>query len=195
MYAHWLEATGRFDRGVEEMDRALDLDPVAPSIHSCMAEILFHARRYDQAVRQCGVTLEIAPRFAGVLGWMGMAHALGGRIEPGLDALREGLRRRPGDSRLEAFLGTACAMAGRREEARECVDRLVALAGRGYVEPLFLAWPHAALGDTEEAFAWLARACDGHSQWAHLLGVDPLLDPLRADPRFDAFRARVGVTP
>ena len=191
MLAHWNEAAGRFDRSLEEMRRALDLDPVAPGLHSCLAEILFHGRRYDEAVRQCGVTLEIAPDFAGTRGWMGMAHVLSGRCEPGLDELREGLLQRPGDARLEALFGTACAIAGRRDEAAACIGRLDALTRQRYVDPVFLAWPHAALGHLEDAFMWLTRACDGHAQWAHLMQVDPLLDPLRPDPRFAALQARL----
>lgn len=191
MVAHWHEAMGRFDRALEEMHRALEIEPVAPGIHSCLAEILFHARRYDEAVRQCGTALEIAPSFAGALGWMGMAHVQSGRIGAGLEVLEEGLRQRPGDPRIEALHGTACAIAGREEEARATIERLVADSRQKYVDPLFLAWPHAALGYADDAFSWLARACEEHSQWAHLIQVDPLLDALRSDPRFAALEARM----
>jgi tetratricopeptide (TPR) repeat protein len=184
MAAHWHEVMGHFDRALAGMDRALELEPVAPSIHSCLAQILFHARRYDEAVRQCGVTLEISPSFTGVYGWLGMAHVHGGRVDVGLATLEEGLRQRPGDPRLEALLGFTCALAGREGEARACLDRLHAMSGRTYVDPYFMAWPHAALGQADAAFEWLIRARDEHSQWLYVLKVDPLLDALRADARF-----------
>ena len=103
MYAHWHEAMGRFGDALAEMGAALDVEPVAPALHSCLVQILFHARRYDEAVRESGLTLEMAPHWAGTYGWMGMAHVLAGRPEVGVEALREGLRLRTGDARLEAL--------------------------------------------------------------------------------------------
>jgi TolB-like protein/Tfp pilus assembly protein PilF len=191
MYAHWHEAMGRFDRALAEMNAALELEPVAPALHSCFAEILFHARRYDETVRQCGLTLEMAPGFAGVYGWAGMAHVLAGRASAGLEALREGLERRPGDPRLEALQGTAYALVGRKDEARASVKRLDALAVQKYVDPYFRAWPHVALGDPDAAFTRLGQAYDDHSQWIYLLRVDPLLDGLRSDPRLEDLTARM----
>jgi serine/threonine-protein kinase len=184
MVAHWHEAMGRFDRALAEMDRALELEPVAPGIHSCLAQILFHGRRYDEAARQCGVTLEITPSFTGVYGWLGMAHIQGGRVDVGLATLEEGLRLRPGDPRLEALLGFACALAGREDGARAGLERLRAMSSRRYVDPYFMVWPHAALGQADAAFDWLIRARDEHSQWLYVLKVDPLLDGLRPDGRF-----------
>jgi serine/threonine-protein kinase len=191
MLGHWNAVFGRFDRALGEMRLALDVDPVAASLNSCLAEILFYARRYDETVRQCGVTLEIAPGFTGVFGWMGMAHILGGRPDAGLEALREGVRARPGDARLDALLGTACAMAGERDEAAARIDRLHSLAERKYVDPLYMAWVHVGLGHVEEAFDCLTLAYEEHSQWIPSMGVDPLLDPLRLDPRFAGLRARL----
>ena len=191
MYAHWHEAMGRFGDALAEMSAALDVEPVAPALHSCFVQILFHARRYDEAVRESGVTLEMAPGWAGTYGWMGMAHLLAGRVEAGMESLREGLRRRPGDPRLDALLGTGQALTGDCEAARRCVERLRSTALDRYVDPYFSVWPLAAAGDTDAAFARLAEACDEHSQWAYVVKVDPLLDSLRDDPRFAATLARL----
>ena len=184
MCAHLHSALGRPAEALVEMDRALELEPAAPGLHSCLAEVLFHAGRYDEAVRQCGLTLEMAPNFAGVYGWMGMAHVLSGRVEVGLEALQEGLRQRPDDPRLEALLGAACAMAGRGDEARACLERLASAPPGRYVDPYYMMWPHVALGDTEAAISWLTRALEAHSPWIYLLMVDPLLKELRSDPKF-----------
>ena len=45
---------------------------------------------------------------------------------------------------------------------------------------------YGALGDTDEAFEWLDRAYEERSPWIGYMNVDPRLDPLRSDPRFDA---------
>ena len=184
MMAHLHETLGRFDAALAAMDKALGLEPVAPGLHSCLAHILYFARRFDAAVRQCQATLEIAPSFAGIYGWLGMADVLRGRTGEGLAALGEGLRQRPGDPRLTALLATAHALAGDHAAARRGLAELEGLARQRYVDPHLQAWPRVALGDFEDAFAWLRRAHEGHSEWLYLLRVDPLLDKLRPDPRF-----------
>jgi serine/threonine-protein kinase len=184
MYAHCAAFTGRLDSAVAEIKLALDLEPISPGLNSCAAEVFFYARRYEEAVEQCHVTLEIAPSFYGIYGWLAMAHLHGGRAERGMEALEEGLRHLTEDPRLQALAGYAHAMAGRRADAQACLERLAAMSTQRYVDPYFVAWPHAALGDADAAFAWLNKAHDDHSDWLAALKVDPLLDRLRADARF-----------
>ena len=193
LFAHWYEAMGRFGESLAEMNAALEVEPVAPALHSCLVQTLVHARRYDEAVREGSVTLEMAPNWTGTYGWMGVAHLLSGRVEVGLEMLREGLRQRRGDPRLEALLGTGQVLVGDREGARRCVERLDATALEKYVDPYFMVWPRAALGETDAAFAKLAQACEEHSQWVYVVKVDPLLDSLRADRRFGATLERMGL--
>jgi hypothetical protein len=107
--------------------------------------------------------------------------------------LREGLRQRPGDPRLTALLGAGLVLAGDRGEARRCVETLDATALERYVDPYFMVWPLAALGETDAALAKLAQACEEHSQWVYVVKVDPLLESLHGDPRFDATLERMGL--
>jgi serine/threonine-protein kinase len=193
LFAHWYEAMGRFGESLAEMSAALEVEPVAPSLHSCLVQTLVHARRYDEAVHEGSVTLEMAPNWTGTYGWMGVAHLLSGKVEVGLEMLREGLRQRPGDPRLEALLGTGQVLVGDREGAQRCVERLDATGREKYVDPYFMVWPRAALGETDAAFSKLTEACNEHSQWAYVVKVDPLLDNLRADRRFGATLERMGL--
>jgi serine/threonine-protein kinase len=193
MYAHCEVFMGRLDSAVAEIKLALDLEPISPGLNSCAAEVLFYARRYDEAVEQCHATLDIAPSFHGVHGWLAMAHMHGGRAQRGMEALEQGLLHLTEDPRLLTLAGYAHAMAGRRAEARECIEQLATLSKKRFVDPYFMAWPHAALGDADAAFAWLERAREDHSDWLAALKVDPLLDHLRADARFVELMERMGL--
>lgn len=184
MYAHGEVFLGRLERAVAEIKLALDLEPISPGLNSCAAEVFFYARRYGEAIEQSHVTLDIAPGFYGAYGWLAMAHLHAGRAERCREVLEEGLRHLPEDPRLQVLAGYAHAMAGRCADARECLERLAAFSKRRFVDPYFVAWPHAALGDADAAFAWLDKAYDDHSDWLAALKVDPLLDRLRADARF-----------
>ena len=93
-----------------------------------------------------------------------------------------------------ALLGHAYAVAGRRTEAQAILDQLLALGRRQYVPSYSVAAIYTALGRSDEAFTWLARAIEEHDSWLDYLGLDPRLDPLRSDPRFAALLRRVNLS-
>jgi len=59
------------------------------------------------------------------------------------------------------------------------------------VDAYFQALLLHALGRKDEAFVELERAVNENSPAELVLGVDPRVDPLRADPRFGSLRDRV----
>ena len=84
-----------------------------------------------------------------------------------------------------AALAHAYARAGERAEAMKLVSELKqAAAEGGNVPPFQIAWAYAGLGDNDQAFAWLERAYEERRIRMQWLNVDPLLAPLRSDPRF-----------
>jgi hypothetical protein len=89
--------------------------------------------------------------------------------------------------------GHAYALLGRRDDARAVLAELYALSAHQFLSPYHVAVIHAALGETDQAFDWLGRACDVQSEALIWLAVDPMLDALRPDPRFAAIMARVGL--
>ena len=94
---------------------------------------------------------------------------------------------------MEAELGHALAVAGRRAEARAVLEGLRQLSSSRYVSPYSVALVHAGLGDRDQALAWLDKAYDERSDYMPYLGLEPMLDPLRSDPRFSALVRRVGL--
>ena len=63
----------------------------------------------------------------------------------------------------------------------------------GFV-PLFgLIWAYAGLEDADHAFAHLERVVEKHGPRVVFLSLDPLVDPLRSDPCFEAILRRVGL--
>jgi tetratricopeptide (TPR) repeat protein len=87
------------------------------------------------------------------------------------------------------------AAAGRRKEAEAALQDLLALSRTRYVNPFEIALVHIGLGRTDEAFRWLDRAYEDRSDLLVYLGVDPRLDSVRSDPRFEALVRRVGLSP
>jgi serine/threonine protein kinase len=185
MYAHYLELNSRFDEALTEMNRAIELEPVFPSLHSCNVQVLFYARRYEEAIKQCYNAMDMAPSFFGLYGWLGIAFVMSGMVERGVEAIKRGLEHIPMDLRLKALLCYTYAKTGKGILAKECLDQLLSLSEKRFLDPYFVAWAYAALGDTANACNWLNKAYDEHSEWLPWLGVDPLLDDLRVEPMFN----------
>jgi hypothetical protein len=67
------------------------------------------------------------------------------------------------------------------------------LSSKKYVSPYDLAMIHVGLKETDEAFEWLRRALEERSVWLGYLSVEPQLDPLRSDPRFQELLGATGL--
>ncbi len=85
------------------------------------------------------------------------------------------------------------ALAGEPRAARQTLAKLLRLNAQQRVQPFHLASVYTALGEREQAFAWLEKAYQERGVWLLFLHLDPLFDRLRPDARFAALRARVGL--
>ena len=90
-----------------------------------------------------------------------------------------------------AALGYAYAAAGRRDTAQGMIAELERRSKESYVDEYFVATIFAALGEKDEAFALLNKACVERSYWMPYINTDFQLDNLRSDSRFDALIQRV----
>ena len=182
-YAYYLMAMGRQEDSLREIRRAEQLDPLSLIIQRDVADMLYYARRYDEAIAQCRKTLERDPHFA--LADFSlyqiyaqkkmiseMDQALGQMLVSGQEGLQI-LGPAPGD-----------AIVGRVAKARKELVELQRLEAQGKKLAYSIAVVYASLGDRDQAFHWLEvtyRARDGS---LILLKTDPAIDPLREDPRF-----------
>jgi hypothetical protein len=74
-------------------------------------------------------------------------------------------------------------------------DELRARAQNTYVPAYDLALVCVGLGATDEAFEWLDRAYEERCGWLTYLKVEPRMDALRSDPRFNDLLRRLRLMP
>jgi hypothetical protein len=98
-----------------------------------------------------------------------------------------------GSPLTRAELAFAYSMAGRKAAARKLLEELGELSKHEYVSPYLLATIHTGLGSKEQAFVWLEKATDDRDVELVYLKVDPRVDPLRSDPRFQDLLRRIGL--
>jgi TolB-like protein/Flp pilus assembly protein TadD len=190
-----LGVLGRSDEALEEARKALDVDPLALIVNANVGLQLYDARRYDEAITQFRSTLEIEPDFPIAVLWMAKAQFARGDLKTGA-TLTQRFVDLTGEMPFSlAFRGYAHARLGEQAQALAIVDRLLALRRQKYVSAYYFAVVYTALGRIDDAMLWLNRAFDERSDFLIYLSVDPIFDPLRADPRFRDLVRRVGLPP
>jgi TolB-like protein/Flp pilus assembly protein TadD len=194
-YGSYLLAVGRrSEQGIEHAKRAVALDPLSPQWRSNLAYTYYFDRQYDLALATVKVALASDPGldFSNVLGWI---HRERGAYEEAIAELRKSGDRAPNAFFFLGQLGNAYARAGRVREARRCLKELKDRIGEGNVGAYEASLLHAGLGEKDQACEWLQKAYDAHDLRLVYLRVDPPLDPLRSDPRFQALLRRMNFPP
>jgi TolB-like protein/Tfp pilus assembly protein PilF len=193
---HWyadgpLLALGQFDRAIAEGKRAAELDPLSLVINATLGSDYFLARRYDEAMAQLRKTIEMDPRFYYAHWALGEVWQLKGQLNEAIAEYRRAAELND-DPYVLALLGQAYARAGQREEAQRILVRLDEEAKSRYVHAYSFALMFLALGDKERAIDEMERAYReraGGDVWQ--AKIDPMLDELRGNPRFEALVQKV----
>src|SRR5262249_41243042 len=184
-------ATGQFDRALAEAKRAVELDPISPIGRTDVATVYQVGRRYDEAIAELRNVLETDPDFYWAHRQLGLALELKGA--PG-DAIVEYQRAAElnDDPRVLAFIGHAKAIMGRESDARAILAQLTEASKTRYVSGYSLAVIHLGLGEKDQALDWLEKDARERTGFEiNFVKVDPYLDPLRGDPRFEALVRKI----
>lgn len=191
-YAFYLTAMGKVREALEEIQKAQALDPLSLIISTHVGLIYYLAHRYDDAVAQYGRTLEMDPGFAEAHLKLGETYKQESMHADAIREIEEAIRLAGGSSEKLAALGHAYAVSGQRARAEEILKTLTEAAARKYVSAYDIGLIHAGLGNHDLAFQWLEKAHEERALYLVFLKVDPRLDPLRTDPRFEALKNRMG---
>ncbi|HSY91094.1 MAG TPA: tetratricopeptide repeat protein [Candidatus Binatus sp.] len=193
-YAGYLTYTGRFDEGISEAKRARDLDPLSLPINNALAGRLLAGGRYDEALRQVQETLELDGHFAPAHQTLGWVYLHSGKQEEAIREFQTALKLSgTEDTDLQLDLGFAYAVVGKRDEARGILAKLEKLHEQGAVPSGSVAILYGALGESNEAFAWLEKAYEERDPQLTYIKAGRRFEPLRKDPRFEQLVRRVGL--
>jgi tetratricopeptide (TPR) repeat protein len=191
LYAILLMEAGREDEAFAKIKRALEIDPTSVLYNATLGFLHYWARRYDQAIEQLRKTIDMESGHWLAHYWLAQVYAQKGLYR---EALSEAQKARDlsDDSGSSWVLGYVYAVAGRRAEAQQQINKLLKLSKQRYVPPYDIAQIYAGLGDKDQAFAWLEKADEDRSRGMDYLNINPAFDTLRPDARFPALTKRIG---
>ncbi len=192
-YGEYLIQMGRFDEAARQMELARSLDPLSLIINTNLGWTFFMAREYDRAIAQLRKVVELDAHFVNARLKLGLAYMQKGLLAEAQAEFQQAQALAGESSQILSARGYTYALAGAQAEAKRIVKQLEARARTGYVEPSDIALVYVALGQPDEAFAWLQKAYEQRSEallcW---LKVDPRVDALRGDRRFAELLSAVG---
>lgn len=190
-YSIFLMLTGRHNAAEKEIEYARHLDPFSVAINGLSGMNLYFMRRYDEAGEQLRYTLAIDRHFPPVQYRLGLLYAVLGEHRKALFRLKLLRMFSNGHPRILAAIGYVHALAGRSSQAHGILMKLASLKQKRYVSPIDFALVATGLRDHDAAFSALNEAFAIRDPYLPLAVIDPTLDDLRADPRFEELLTRM----
>jgi eukaryotic-like serine/threonine-protein kinase len=192
-YAECLMTMGRHEEAIVAMKNCQELDPLWLIISVAIGWALYMARRYDESLDQLRRTVELDPNYPLTYWILGLLLRKMGNYELAIAEGEKGVNLSGGSPLIRAALAQTYATAGRRKKAVQIIEDLAKLAKEKYVAAYFFAGIHIGLGEDDRAIEYLEKSYEEHSHWLIYLHIDPSMDGLRSNPRFQDLLRRVGL--
>jgi TolB-like protein/DNA-binding winged helix-turn-helix (wHTH) protein/Tfp pilus assembly protein PilF len=171
---------GHFDAGLAATHRAVLLDPLNPRSHSMLGQVLLLARRYTEAIAAFTEVISLDPSDKFAIGYRGLAYYGVGDLA----GARASCETKPDHWATQWCLAITYDKLGRHADAEAVVARMKATYGDA--ASYQYATIYAQWGDARKSLEWLATALRVRDPGLYYVKTDPLLDPLRKEPRFQA---------
>src|ERR1041385_7150035 len=197
-YSWLLLALGRRDAAFDEIEQTMSIvqetDPHRlVAVHTTRAAAYYFGREYQRAVDECEKAKQLDPEYF-------MLHFIAGRAHMRLNNYAKAIAHlkasRTGTGEfplMDAALGLAYAVSGKKGLTAKMAEQFKAAAKKRYIPPTYFGMLFAGLGDRDTALTWLEKAFVERADGLTWLGVEPMLDELREDPRFQDLIKRIGL--
>ncbi len=192
-YSHYLLLMRRFDEALAQTRRAIELDPLDLLANAHLVWYYRDSHQPEKALAESRKLLDLDPAFKGIYYFVGGAYEEQAKWPEAIAAYEKAQ-----DDHDPAYLrgiAHAWAASGHKKEAEAALAKLHDLARKQYVSPVGFACVYAGLSERDTAFAWLEEAYRQRAPALASIQVDPHLDSLRSDPRFQDLLRRVGFPP
>ncbi len=191
LYAAFLTTTRRHHEAWEQINEAMRLDPLSLPNNAEVVRTLYYARNYDQAIEQGQKAIQLDPNYVRTHFWLGRVYSQKGMHTEAIAASEKILESMPDSTLGLTEMAYSLAVAGRRNEARQILRRLEGRATSAFVPAYNFAVIHIALNEEEVAMRYMQQAYENRDWALVVLAVEPRLDPLRRDPRFQEILAKL----
>jgi TolB-like protein/Tfp pilus assembly protein PilF len=199
-YSWLLLALNKREAALQEIERTMGIvqetDPHRlVVVHATRAQAYYFGREFERAIGECEKALRLDPEHFMLHYILGRAYRRLGQSAKAIAQLKTA-RKTSGDMPLvDAVLGLAYAVSGHKEQAQKVIDAFKAASRKRYIPPTYFGILYAGLGDKDQTLVWLEKAFQERADLLTWLNVEPMMDDVRSDPRFQDLIRRIGLVP
>ena len=192
-YSRFLRGVGRFDDAYREIKRAEELEPLSIIFINNIAEMAIDRGELDAAADLCRRMFELEPNFWAAHQTYAIVLVMQGRLPEALTEAQRSVELSNRSNAALALLGHVYAGLGRRGDAEAVIKELETRHSNKSADCRDLAVVYAGMRDSDTAFQWLEKGYQEHSVFLAFLNLEPMFQPLHADPRWKGLKKRVGL--
>jgi len=192
-YGYFLTAMGRFEEARVMIQKAKDLDPLSPVIGADMGFTLFYGGNIEQSIGDLKSNLELSPQYPNTHLWLSRAYQQKKMYDEAVAEYKKTLLVIPEWPVALAGIGNIYGEIKENATARKMLDTLAMLSKKEFVTPYGMALIYAGLGEKDNAFHWLDKSYEEHSNFLVWLKVDPRWASIRSDKRYAELIRKVGL--
>jgi eukaryotic-like serine/threonine-protein kinase len=186
-YGLLLYDLGRFEESRIALERALEIDPLSPVTNQGYAQLLFYERKYEESETRSKKNVELDANFWYAHWQLFYVYRMKRDYASAVEELArvQDARGEPDSAKLirESFV---------KGEWQGFLRKITEERTRLKLYPYFVAGFFAELGEKDKAFATLNEAIETKDQHTAGMKVDPYMNPLRDDPRFQELLKKAG---
>jgi tetratricopeptide (TPR) repeat protein len=194
----------RPDEAMAQIERAMELDPLNPTVQAFYSMDLLFVRRYDDAITQAQKALRTAPNHGVAMSAIFCAYHAKGMHEEHLEAMKAIYAMKTGRlssdparfrvlKEVEDALTRGYAEGGYPGAMSLAAEAVAAAAETGAAMPNDAAEAQIFAGNYDRALEWLERGFEAHDANKPYIGCLPVYDGLRDDPRFKDILRRMNL--
>ena len=194
-YAWLLTFVGHQEEAISEAKRAVELDPFSPLMIHSLASMYYFGRQFDPALQTARKCTKMFPDNFSCYIWLTRILEAKGMYDQEIAAWQKTMMLSGEKSEDVAALGHAYKAGGINGVWRWDLQRQKGRMDKADFAPLNIAVDYAKLGEKDNALDWLEKAFDEHNDPMYSIKTDPVFDPLRSEPRFQALVRRMNFPP
>lgn len=163
------------------------------AVHATRAFAYYFGREFERAAQECERALQLDPQHFMLHYILGRSYMRLGNSKKAIEQLKAASSK-PGEIPLvDAALGLAYAVSGHKGETQKMAEQFKKVFGKRYIPPTYFGMLYAGLGDRDRAIAWLEKALAERADGLTWLAVEPMLDDMRSDSRFQDLVKKIGL--